>query len=206
MNHAHAQHGPAHHDHGGPARAAGAGGEHACCQPGGAHHGDPGACETKAAGPSAHAHHAHHAPGGAAMSLPRLTTSATIHCLTGCAIGEFVGLAIGVSLGLGAWPTMILATVLGFASGYTLGLRPLVKQGLSWGAAWKAIWLGETVSIAAMELAMNFTDYHVGGVQAASMLSPMFWLGYAAALPAGFIVAWPVNYWLLRRNVKKPCH
>jgi hypothetical protein len=152
----------------------------------------------------AHAHHGHH--GGAKASLGGLTTSATLHCLTGCAIGEFAGLAIGVTLGLNPWATMALATVLGFASGYALGLRPLVKQGLSWLAAFKTIWLGETISIAAMEFAMNFTDYHVGGVQAASILDHVFWLGYALALPAGFVVAWPVNYWLLRRNFKKPCH
>lgn len=159
--------------------------EHDCCTPAAAHHG-------------------HHGSGGA--SLRGLTTSATLHCLTGCAIGEFAGLAIGVTLGLNPWATMALATLLGFASGYALGLRPLVKQGMTWLAAWKAIWLGETVSIAAMELAMNFTDYHVGGVQAASILEPVFWLGYALALPAGFLVAWPVNYWLLRRNFKQPCH
>ena len=159
------------------------------------------ACHGGHAQPGAHAHHGH-----AGGSLTSLTTSATLHCLTGCALGEFAGLAIGVTLGLNPWWTMALATVLGFASGYALGLRPLVKQGLTWLAAWKAIWIGETVSIAAMELAMNFTDYHVGGVQAGSVLDPVFWLGYALALPAGFIVAWPVNYWLLRRNVKQPCH
>ena len=153
-----------------------------------------------------HAHHAHHGHAAAGGSPASLATAATLHCLTGCAIGEFAGLAIGVGLGLNPWTTMALATVLGFASGYTLGLRPLVQQGLSWLAAFKTIWLGETISIAAMELAMNFTDYHVGGVQAASVFSPTFWLGYALALPAGFVVAWPVNYWLLRRNVKKPCH
>jgi hypothetical protein len=152
----------------------------------------------------AHSHHAHHA--GAATSPAGLATSATIHCLTGCAIGELIGLAIGVTLGLNPWATMALATALGFASGYTLGLWPLVKQGMTWRNAFAAIWLGETISIAAMEFAMNFTDYHVGGVQASSVLSLKFWLGYAAALPAGFLLAWPVNYWLLKRNVKKPCH
>lgn len=202
MNHAHAHHAPAQ------------GGAHACCVPAGHSH-EGGACETPApaaalaphAHQTLHAHHGHHAQhGGGPVSLGRLTTSATVHCLTGCAIGEFAGLAIGVTLGLNPWATMALATVLGFASGYTLGLRPLVKQGLGWLAAFKAIWLGETISIAAMEFAMNFTDYHVGGVQASSVLDPMFWLGYAAALPAGFVVAWPVNYWLLRCNFKKPCH
>jgi hypothetical protein len=164
-----------------------------------AHHAPAQACHGQ------HAHHAAHR-GGATPSLARLSTYATLHCLTGCAIGEFAGLAIGVTLGLDPWATMALATLLGFASGYALGLRPLVQQGLGWRAAFKAIWLGETISIAAMELAMNFTDYHVGGVQAASILHPVFWLGYALALPAGFGVAWPVNYWLLRRNFKQPCH
>lgn len=153
-----------------------------------------------------HAHHAGHGHGGGALSPPRLATAATIHCLSGCAIGEFVGLAIGVSLGLNAWATMALATALGFASGYTLGLWPLVKQGQTWGQAFKVLWLGETISIATMEIAMNFTDYHVGGVTASSILVPQFWLGYAAALPAGFLAAWPVNYWLLQSSVKQPCH
>lgn len=155
-------------------------------------------------GPAAHAHHGHHGHG--ASTPGGLATSATLHCLTGCAIGELAGLAIGVTLGFNPWATMALATVLGFASGYALGLRPLVRQGMSWRAAFKTIWLGETISIGVMEFAMNFTDYHVGGVQAASVLAPQFWLGYALALPAGFLAAWPVNYWLLKRNLKKQCH
>ena len=152
----------------------------------------------------ASAHVQHH--GGGNGSPARLASSATLHCLLGCAIGEFIGLAIGVLLGLDPWTTMSLATVLGFLSGYTLGLRPLVKTGMSWVAAFRTIWLGETISIAVMELVMNFTDYHVGGVQATSIFAPMFWLGFLAALPAGYLAAWPVNYWLLKRNVKKPCH
>lgn len=177
--------------------------QHCRHEDGHAHHGHT-AAPPAAPAAAAHAHHAHHGHGGG--SLASLATAATIHCLTGCAIGELAGLAIGVSLGWNPWATMALATVLGFASGYTLGLWPLVKQGMTWLGAFKTIWLGETVSIAVMEFAMNFTDYHVGGVQAASILSPTFWLGYAAALPAGFLVAWPVNYWLLGRNVKQRCH
>lgn len=173
--------------------------EHAC----GAHH-KPGGheCHSESAAGHAHAHHGH----AAGMSLPRLTTAATLHCLTGCVIGESVGLVIGVTLGLNPWSTMALATVLGFASGYTLGLWPLVKQGMTWKQSFKTIWLGETISIAVMELAMNFTDYHVGGVQAQSILTAQFWIGLAAALPAGFLAAWPANWWLLRSNVKQSCH
>jgi hypothetical protein len=151
-----------------------------------------------------HAHHHHHGHGTA--SPAGLATSATLHCLSGCAIGEFLGLLIGVTLGLNPWATMALATVLGFLSGFTLGLVPLVRQGMAPRQAFEAIWLGEAISIAVMELAMNFTDYHVGGVTTASVLSLQFWLGYAAALPAGFLAAWPVNYWLLKKNIKKQCH
>lgn len=150
--------------------------------------------------------HAHHAQGARGGSPAGLATAATIHCLTGCAIGEFAGLAIGVTLGIGVWPTMALATLLAFISGYSLGLLPLVRQGMGWLEAFKVIWLGETISIASMEFAMNFTDYHVGGIQVSSVFEWRFWLGYAAALPAGFLLAWPVNYWLLKRNLKKPCH
>lgn len=148
-----------------------------------------------------HAGHEQHGGGRNAMAA-----NATLHCLTGCAIGELAGLMIGVTLGLGAWPTMALATALGFASGFALGLRPLLKSGMSLAQAWRAIWLGEAISIAVMEFAMNFADYHAGGVAAASILAPRFWLGFAVALPAGFAAAWPVNYLLLRKSIKKPCH
>ena len=171
-------------------------------------HGAEACCTTEAAQLDAanDAQLRHHAHGGHGGSPAGLATAATLHCLTGCAIGEFAGLAIGVTLGIGVWPTMLLATALAFLSGYSLGLLPLVRQGMGWLEAFKVIWLGETISIAAMEFAMNFTDYHVGGVQVASVFAWRFWIGFAAALPAGFILAWPVNYWLLKRNLKKPCH
>jgi hypothetical protein len=151
-------------------------------------------------------HLGNHAGHGAATSLPMLATAATFHCLVGCAIGEWIGLAIGVTLGFEPMATMALATVLGFASGYALGLWPLVKQGMTWTVAFKTLWLGETISIAVMEFTMNAVDYMVGGVQAGSVLSLRFWLGFAVALPAGFLAAWPVNWWLLRANVKRKCH
>lgn len=149
---------------------------------------------------SDHTHNVH------ASSLVQLTTAATTHCLVGCAIGEWVGLALGVSLRLTPWATMAIATILGFVGGYTFGLWPLVRQEITWGQAFRTIWLGETISIAAMEFAMNFTDYHMGGLQATSLLSVQFWLGYAVAVPVGFIIAWPVNYLLLKRGIKQHHH
>jgi len=146
-------------------------------------------------------------PTQAHASNPFVTSAqATLHCLTGCVIGEVAGLVIAVLLGLDVWPTIILATSLAYLSGFTLGLLPVMRdQQKTLVQAFKLIWIGEVVSIGAMEIAMNAVDYSVGGMQAGSLLAPVFWLGIAAAVPAGFLAAWPVNWWLLSRNLKK-CH
>ena len=147
----------------------------------------------------AHAHHHAH--------NPYLTSAqATIHCLIGCVIGEVTGLMIGVTLDLAIWQTIALATTLAYISGMTLGLVPIVRnQGKTFLEALKLIWIGEVLSIGVMEIAMNWADYSVGGMQAGSVLDPVFWLGIAVAIPAGFLAAWPVNYWLIKRDMKK-CH
>ncbi|MEE2691274.1 MAG: DUF4396 domain-containing protein [Pseudomonadota bacterium] len=148
-----------------------------------------------------HAHHGH-GSGGALVT----SAQATLHCLTGCVIGEVAGLAIGVTLGIGVWPTIMLATTLSYISGFTLGLTPVMRrQNKSFLEALKLIWIGEAVSIGVMEIAMNATDYAVGGMNAAHIFAPSFWYGLAAAVPAGFLAAWPVNWWLLKRDLKK-CH
>lgn len=151
-------------------------------------------------GSAAHAHHGH---GGGSL---RTSAQATLHCLTGCVIGEVAGLVIGVTFGIGVWPTIILATVLSYASGITLGLLPVMKnEGVGMIAALRIIWIGEVISIGVMELVMNFVDYQMGGMTAPSVLSWPFWQGIAFAIPAGFLAAWPVNYWLLKRELKA-CH
>ena len=154
---------------------------------------------------SAHSHqaHGHHSGSGGAF---RTSAQATIHCLTGCVIGEVVGLGIGVTLGLGTWPTIILATGLAYVSGITLGLLPVVKgRDVGLIEAFRIIWVGEVISIGVMEIVMNFVDYQMGGMSAASVASWMFWRGILFAVPAGFLAAWPVNYWLLKRELKA-CH
>ena len=130
----------------------------------------------------------------------------TLHCLTGCVIGEVAGLMIGVTLGLGIWATISLATSLAYISGFTLGLVPVMRrQNKTFIEALKIIWIGEVVSIGVMEIAMNATDYMMGGMQAGSIFTTQFVFALAVAIPAGFLAAWPVNWWLLERNLKK-CH
>ncbi|MBA2467727.1 MAG: DUF4396 domain-containing protein [Sphingomonas sp.] len=136
----------------------------------------------------------------------RTAVHSTLHCLTGCVIGEVAGLMIGVSLGFPPWVTIVLATGLAYLSGMTLGLVPVMRsKGIGLAAALRIIWIGEVISIGVMELVMNFVDYRMGGMTAPSVASWMFWRGIVFAVPAGFIVALPVNYWLLKRELKQ-CH
>ena len=153
-----------------------------------------------------HEHHAHPHHGHATGGALRTSAHATLHCLTGCVIGEVAGLAIGVSLGLPAWQTIALATALAYLSGMTLGLLPVMKdRGIGMLRALRIIWIGEVISIGVMEVVMNVVDYHMGGMSAPSVASWMFWRGLLFAIPAGFLAAWPVNYWLLKRELKA-CH
>lgn len=134
-----------------------------------------------------------------------LATSAhaTAHCLLGCMIGEVAGLAIGTAAGLGLVATLVLAVGLAYVSGFALALIPVMRQqNLSIRAAMSVVWLGEAVSIAAMEIAMNAADYAVGGLTASSLSEPVFWYGIAAAAPVGFLAGWPVNHWLLAKELK----
>ena len=148
--------------------------------------------------------HAHHHGAGANRALT--SAQATLHCLTGCIIGEVAGLAIGVTLGLGVWPTIALATTLAYISGFALGVVPVMRrEHKTFWQALKLIWIGEAISIGVMEIAMNTADYHMGGMTADSIFAPIFWYGILVAIPAGFLAAWPVNWWLLQRNLKK-CH
>ena len=146
--------------------------------------------------------HSHHGHGN------KFVTSAqvTLHCLTGCVIGEVAGLMIGIALGLGPWISMGLATILAYVTGMTLGIVPVARrEKIGFDEAFRIIWIGEVISIGVMELVMNAVDYNIGGVQANSLLEPVFWAGIAAAIPAAFVAAWPVNWWLLKRNLKA-CH
>lgn len=153
-------------------------------------------------GPGAHAHH----HGSAGEGRWRLAARSTLHCLTGCVIGEVAGLAIGIEAGLSTAATIVLATTLAYISGFTLGLVPVMRsRGLSLLAAFKLIWLGEAISIGVMEAVMNWVDYEMGGMAASTVLSWPFVSALLVAVPAGFLAAWPVNYWLLGRELKA-CH
>ena len=143
-------------------------------------------------------HHDH--GGGHETGLNPMAISATLHCLTGCAVGEIVGLMIGTALGLSAGWTIALAIGLAFLFGYSLSTLPLVKAGLGVGAALAIVFAADTLSIATMELVDNVVMAVIPGAMDAGLVNSVFWLGMMAALTAAFFAAYPVNRYLLQRG------
>lgn len=130
-----------------------------------------------------------------------LAISATLHCLTGCAIGEIAGLIIGTALGLGTGQTIALAVVLAFVFGFGLSALPLMRSaGLSFIKALSIVFAADTLSIATMELVDNVVMVAIPGAMEAGLVNPLFWLAMSFALAAAFFAAYPVNLYLLKRG------
>jgi Domain of unknown function (DUF4396) len=147
------------------------------------------------AAPSSDTHAHHHA-----QSLNRLSVSATLHCMTGCVIGEVVGMSIATALGWSNGASIALAVGLAFVFGYALTSLPLLRAGIALGAVIPLALATDTFSIATMELVDNLTIALVPGAMDAHLTEPLYW----AAMLGGFVVAFPfaflVNRALLRRG------
>ena len=137
----------------------------------------------------------------AARSLNRTAFQATVHCLTGCAIGEILGLAIATFLGWHDLPSILLAVVLAFFFGYGLTIRPLLAGGLSFPAALRAAFAADTVSITTMEVVDNAIILVIPGAMAAGLLDGLFWGSLVFSLLVAFVVTLPINRWLIGRGL-----
>jgi uncharacterized protein DUF4396 len=133
-------------------------------------------------------------------SLNRVAFSATLHCLTGCAIGEILGLAIGTALGWGNFETIVLAIVLAFFFGYSFTVVPLLRSGLAFGAAAGIAFAADTISITVMEIVDNAVVLLIPGAMDAGLDELLFWASLAFALAVAFVAAYPVNRWLIARG------
>jgi hypothetical protein len=135
-----------------------------------------------------------------AASLTQLAVSATLHCLTGCAIGEVLGMVIGTALGWSDLATIALAVALAFFFGYSLTIRPVLRSGLPLRAAVKVALAADTVSITVMEIVDNVIMVAIPGAMEAGVASALFWVSLAIALAVAFVVTVPVNRWLISRG------
>ena len=143
-------------------------------------------------------HHHHPAPGGRALS--RTALMATIHCLSGCAIGEVAGMVIGSAFGLGNGVTVVLSVILAFITGYGLTMRPLLKSGLVLRVAAGLALASDTLSVTVMEIVDNALMLLIPGAMDAKLNEPLFWGSLGGSLVLAGVAAFPVNRWLIARG------
>lgn len=134
-------------------------------------------------------------------SLNRLAVSATNHCLTGCAAGEIVGLVLATWWGWDTAASIGLALVLAFVFAYALTMRSLASSGLSRGRRLRIALAADTLSIIVMETVDNAVILLIPGAMTAGLVDPLFWGSLAVSLAIAWMVAFPVNRWLLSRGL-----
>jgi Domain of unknown function (DUF4396) len=149
---------------------------------------------------SAHARHHHHEMPTEGAALTGVALSATLHCLTGCAIGEVTGVALGTALGFSNGATIALAIVLAFLFGYGLTSLPLLRAGLAFSAVVPIAFASDTLSIATMEIVDNAIIVAIPGAMDAGLDSLLFWGSLSFALVVAGAFALPVNRWLIARG------
>ena len=147
-----------------------------------------------------HGPHDHRNEPDESASLNRTALMATVHCLTGCTIGEALGLGLGTVLGWGNWPTVGLAVVLAFGFGYAMTLLPLRRAGIAWGAALGLAVASDTFSMATMELVDNLIMLVIPGAMDAGLSDPLFWGSLGLSLILAGAAAFPLNRWLIARG------
>ncbi|QKV95453.1 DUF4396 domain-containing protein [Streptomyces sp. NA02950] len=125
---------------------------------------------------------------------------ATLHCLTGCAIGEILGMAIGTALAWHNAPTMALAIMFAFTFGYAFTVRGVLRSGLGPRTAVRVALAADTVSIAVMELADNGTILLFPGAMESTLSEALFWISLALSFVVAFLVTTPVNKWMIGRG------
>jgi len=140
----------------------------------------------------------HHAPPTTTWAM---AAQATLHCLTGCAIGEVLGMVIGTSAGLHDAATIVLSIALAFVFGYALTMRGVLRAGVPFRQALKVALAADTVSIAVMEIIDNAIVVAVPGAMAAGITAWLFWGSLAFSLAVAFVLTTPVNRWLMGRGM-----
>ncbi|WP_255310708.1 DUF4396 domain-containing protein [Streptomyces viridosporus] len=172
------RHGDTTHDHGG--------------------HGDPAGHEARHGTHTAHTAHGTHGPrAGASWSM---AVKATLHCLTGCAVGEILGMVVGTALGWSNLPTMVLAIALAFLFGYSFTLFAVVRAGLDLKSAIKVALAADTVSIAVMEAVDNGIVALTPGAMDAHLSDGLFWSALLGGFAVAFLITTPVNKWMIGRG------
>lgn len=142
--------------------------------------------------------HRHH--GGMSHDMSGMAVGATLHCMTGCSIGEIAGMLIGTAAGWSNLPTAVVSIALSFVFGYSLSAMPLLKAGIAVSTAFGLVLAADTLSILTMEIVDNLVMLVIPGAMNAGLTNPIFWVSMALSLTIAFFAAWPVNKVLLKRG------
>jgi uncharacterized membrane protein YciS (DUF1049 family) len=134
-------------------------------------------------------------------NLTRQAITATLHCLTGCAIGEVLGMVVSAALNFNNAASIVISTLLAFIFGYGLTIAPVLRTGLTFRKALALALAADTVSIAVMELSDNGFILLVPGAISAGLNTALFWISLAVSLIVAFIITVPVNRWLIGRGL-----
>ncbi|MFL6003281.1 MAG: DUF4396 domain-containing protein [Nocardioides sp.] len=134
------------------------------------------------------------------MNTWRTAVSATLHCLTGCAIGEVLGMVLATWWGWGTTASVLLAVALAFFFGYLLTFTGVRRAGLDVGTAVRTALAADSVSILVMEIVDNAFLLGVPGAMEAGLADAFFWVTLAASLAVAFVLTVPVNKWMIGRG------
>jgi Domain of unknown function (DUF4396) len=136
----------------------------------------------------------------------RQVLGSTMHCVAGDGVGILVGAAISSILGLHGPSEVLLEYLLGFAFGWTifqaLFMRDMV--GGSYPRSLSSTFIPELLSMNLLMAGMVPVMIILRSVLAptAGPEAPAFWFVMSIALLAGFIFAYPMNWWLVANNLK----
>jgi len=133
-------------------------------------------------------------------SLNRQALSATLHCLTGCSIGEVLGMVLGTRFSLSNGATIALSIVLAFFFGYLLTIVSLIRSGVPLLKTLQLAFASDTVSIIVMEIVDNAIMLVVPGAMSAGLDQPLFWASLALSLLVAAVATFPVVRWLIARG------
>ena len=143
-----------------------------------------------------HSHHNHEHQ----QSLNKTAAQATLHCMTGCAIGEVLGMVTGTFFAIGNLQTVFISILLAFLFGYSLTMMPLLKQGLPFIKASQLALVSDTASITTMEIVDNILMLFIPGAMSAGLLTFTFWGSLVLSMIVAGLCAFPVNRWLISQG------
>ena len=136
----------------------------------------------------------------------RQVLGSTMHCAAGDGIGILAGAAIAAHWRLPAWADFSLEYVLGFGFGWAI-FQALAMRDMAGGEYLRSLrqtflpeFLSMNLLMAGMVVTMHALMPRISGSH--DPLHVAFWFVMSMALIVGFIFAYPINWWLVAKELK----